>query len=165
MNEISLKLVLRHGLHLLAETFKAKSHEQLVELIRAAIESSLRVPVHGFGWLDEAQDELRQDERRADWPTHHDSAQDRRQKTPFHGDKLGAPPLAWVLYWQGEYSNLFGMHIPGALRRWAFVMWDAARLDSDAKDEIDRAWWVRSDPREDDWDSSVASSPLFQPAA
>ncbi|KAI3391475.1 hypothetical protein diail_7306 [Diaporthe ilicicola] len=164
VNDTPLTIVLRYGPRLLAKTFKATSHEQLVELIRAAIESAWMVSIYG-GTLDEVQDEWMQDARRAEWPNHHDSAQDHRQKTPFNGDKLGAPPLAWVLYWQGDYSNLFGGHIQEPLRRWAFVMWDAARLDSHAKDEIENAWGAGSDPREDDWNPSVANSPLFQAAA
>lgn len=165
LNEKSLNAVLRHGPDLLANTFKAKSQEQLVEIIRAAIESSQRQlgGVYPFDWLDETLDELAQGERRDQWPTRHDSAQDFMQKTPFDGDKLDSPPLAWILYWRGEYSNLFGRYIPEALRRWGFVMWDAARLDLDAKDSIEQAWcgnnYHYADPREDDYDSSVVDSP------
>lgn len=158
--------MLRHGPYLLADTFKAKTQEQLAETIRAAIGSSKRQ--HGGGhtldWLDDVSDEFAQAERREQWPTRHDSAQDSRQKTLFDGDKLDSPPLAWVLFWRGEYSNLFGRYIPKALRRWGFVMWDAARLDSDANDAIEDAWYENhydyGDPREDDYDSSVIASSM-----
>lgn len=168
LNEISLKAVLRHGPYLLADALKAKSQEQLASTIRAAIESSQRQRggVYPLDWLDDGADEFAHAVRRVECPTRHDAAQDRRQKTPFDEDKLDSPPLAWILFWRGEYSNLFGVFIPKALRRWGFVMWDAARLDSDVKDSIEQAWcgdpynYDYADPREDDYDSSVVASPM-----
>jgi hypothetical protein len=165
MNEVALNAVLHRGPCLLADTFKAKSQEQLAEIIRAAICSNEHQHGAGYnpGWLKEVSDGFAQYRRRVQWPNLHDSIQDHRQKTLFCGDELGSPPLAWILYWRGEYSNLFGRYIPKSLRRWGFVMWDAARLDSDAKDAIEQAWcgydYDNSDPREDFYDSSVAASP------
>lgn len=166
-NEKSLNTVLRYGLHLLAETSKDKSHEQMVEMIRTAINSGDRSLWTSFNhaWLDPISDmgDIAQESRRVQWPNRYDSAQDSRQKTPFSGDNLSSPPLAWVLFWQGEYSNVFAEYVPRALRRWGFVIWDAARLDSDARDAIERGWCEKGynlwDPREDDYDSSVAGSP------
>lgn len=166
MNKTSLNTVLQYGLHLLARTIKDKSHEQLVEIIRTAVTSSDRSHGSSYNndWLDEAQGDIAQYERQEGWPNLRDSAQSSRQKTPFHGDKPDSPPLAWILFWRGEYSNLFGCFITKTLRRWGFVMWDAARLDSDARDDIERAWCWKpsdSDPRswDDDYESSVVSSP------
>lgn len=113
---------------------------------------------YGNDWIDDAVEELVQMERRERWYSHCDSAQDLRQKMIFDGDRLDSPPLAWVLFWQGEYSNLIGNRVPEALRRWGFVMWDAARLNSRAEARIGYEWWQSyggSDPREENYDPSV----------
>lgn len=142
--------------------FKQKSQAQLAETIRATIESS---PRHYWDryFLDWSDESIAHMERREEWPNRYDYAQDRRQKMIFNGDQLDSPPLAWILFWHGEYSNLLGMFIPKALRRWGYVMWDAARLDPDAKDAVVRGYYEKhyhlSDPREDDYDSSVAGTP------
>ncbi len=52
----------------------------------------------------------------------------------FHGDnepRLGKkyPPLAWILIWEGRYSNLFGYVIPDNMRLWGYIMWDVIRLE------------------------------------
>lgn len=113
---------------------------------------------YGNDWIDDAVQDDIQMERRDGWYSHHDSAQDWRQKMPFQGDSLDSPPLAWVLFWQGEYSNLIGNCIPEALRRWGFVIWDAARLDSRAEAHIKYEWYELydgSDPRAEDYHPSV----------
>lgn len=78
---------------------------------------------------------------------------------PFDGDNLDSPSLGWILYWKGEYSNLVGNFVHFELRRWGFVMWDAARLTGEAKD-FSELWCMQQfgpyDPREDDYDPSVA---------
>ncbi|KAG8156539.1 hypothetical protein KVR01_013643 [Diaporthe batatas] len=43
---------------------------------------------------------------------------------------INAPPLAWVLMWDGKYCNLYGEYIPDELRRWGYVMWDERRWNS-----------------------------------
>lgn len=74
-----------------------------------------------------------QDSRRAAWSTPGDAAEDSGQELRFEGDSADSPPLAWVLYWQGKASNLFGDYVPASFRRWGYVMWDAERLDGRAK--------------------------------
>ncbi len=75
----------------------------------------------------------------------------------FHGDnepKLREkhPPLAWTLIWQGTYSNLYGYVIPNHMRLWAYIMWDAVRLEhTGAKDVLIRQFSTKNpkDPRID----------------
>lgn len=153
MNPRSMNAVLEYGPQLLSDILKTEGHEQLVEMVRVAIVSGI-----GDAWIENAIQGLVQMERREKWYSQRDSAQDFRQKLPFDGDRLDSPTLAWVIYWRGEYSNLIGIYVPEALRRWGFVMWDAARLNSRAEARIDYWWWARwgkFDPREDDYDSSV----------
>lgn len=163
VNNRSLNAVLRYGPHLLADTLKAKGQDKLAEMTRAAIVSGMgeHRGLEGNDWIDDAVlDGMTQGDRRELWPTQYDAAQNSRQKTPFDGDSLAFPPLAWVLFWQGEYSSLFGpIYVPETLRRWGFVMWDAARLDANAKAAIEDAWYgtdfTYADPREEDYDLDV----------
>lgn len=162
VNDRSLNGVLRHGPQLLLDTIQTEDHEQLVDRIRAAILSSLGHKHSGFGsvssdWLDDAVGYLVQDERRDRWYSQHDLAQDFRHKMSFNGDNLDSPPLSWVLLWRAECSNLVGPdYMSGELRRWGFVMWDAARLGSRAEARIDYHSWLEvGDPREDTYDDSV----------
>lgn len=110
-------------------------------------------------WINHTVNHSTQEERREHWYSPRDSAQDWRHKMPFDGDRLDSPPLGWVLWWKGEYSNLVGDQVHFMLRRWGLVMWDAARLTTEAKEFIE-FWsmqlWGLSDPREDDYDPSVA---------
>ncbi|KAI3395931.1 hypothetical protein diail_642 [Diaporthe ilicicola] len=154
----SLNIALRHGLRLLADTFQTEDHEQLANIMRAAIvsgSSGEHGGVDGEDWIDDSVWDYNQDSRRDQYPSDRDSAQDSRQAMLFDGDSLKSPPLGWVLFWMSEYSNLFGSHIPEGLRRWGFVIWDAGRLDSTAKDAIEREWdsmYGMTDPREDDYE-------------
>lgn len=74
-----------------------------------------------------------QEWRRATSYTDADAAQDSGQEVRFEGDSADAPPLAWVLYWRGRASNLFGDYVPASFRRWGYVMWDAHRVDGGAE--------------------------------
>ncbi|RAH64775.1 uncharacterized protein BO66DRAFT_406121 [Aspergillus aculeatinus CBS 121060] len=73
---------------------------------------------------------------------------------PFRGDhvpdpKGEFPPRAWTLMWRDTYSNLYGEWIPGALRSWGYVFWDAGRMETEAKEVL--LWrWERS--FDEDWD-------------
>lgn len=120
---------------------------------------------HGPFWLEDVWDDVASAVRRELWPSPHDTTQDSRQTTVFDGDKLDSPPLAWILFWQYEFSNLSGIYIPGSLRRWAFVIWDATRLDSDARDAAEQAYYeagyLVEDPREGTWDSNIADSEVW----
>ncbi|KAK4119113.1 hypothetical protein N657DRAFT_650530 [Parathielavia appendiculata] len=59
-----------------------------------------------------------------------------RDPLPFVGDLEpeahgSCPPLAWTFIWKGTYSNLYGEHLEGKIRRWGYIMWDAARLETE----------------------------------
>ncbi len=67
-------------------------------------------------------------------PTIQDQKHARKDPLPFEGDRDSdgdgpSPPLAWTLMWQGIYSNRYGYYVPEAMRRWGYVVWDAARLE------------------------------------
>lgn len=77
------------------------------------------------------------------------------KKMQCEQDDLFSPPLAWVAFWDGRYSNLFGRYVPPALRRWGYVMWDAKRLEASGAMEFVESEWqcmygVRGSPEEDD---------------
>lgn len=83
---------------------------------------------------DEALGRWTQQKRRQKWPCDRDEKQLRRDPMPFRGDgqpdELGPrPPRAWTLIWGEKYSNLYGDYVPENIRRWGYVMWDAARLE------------------------------------
>jgi hypothetical protein len=73
-------------------------------------------------------DELAQQQRRDRSFSDPGRAQECRDAMPFKGDKEYLPSLAWVRLWKVTYNNLFVWYIPGNLRDWGYVMWDAGRL-------------------------------------
>lgn len=157
-----MNAVLRHGLQVLSSSLSNQSHERLVQRMRDAIVTGMGYHESRWGhdWMNEALMDVVQEDRRERWYSSRDLDQDWRKKMPFDGDCLNSPSLGWVLYWKGEYSNLVGNFVHFELRRWGFVMWDAARLTSEAKDLIE-FWYMQqfgsNDPREDNYDPSVAN--------
>ncbi len=158
INFMSLDTVLRQGLPLLSAILKITDHEELVQAVRQGIVGGERVVCSAWGsdWMEEAVRHESHYARREDWYSEEDAAQDRGDKTPFGGtDTADQPPLAWVTFWGGEVSNLYGAFVPKTFRRWGYVMWDAGRLEaSGAMDHIEAnsrsGWWdVREDMRED----------------
>lgn len=79
--------------------------------------------------------------------------QKRPDHMPFLGDNELCPPLAWTMLWNESYSKLHGEYIPDEIRRWGYVMWDAARLERvGAARLLERQWketWADHDPRDD----------------
>lgn len=156
--------MLCHGLPLFFHVLSTKDHDQLADIIRAAIVAGVVADNGIENWIDEATWDDKQIQRREQWYTHHDFAQDHRQKMPFEGDAPDSPPLAWVLFWQGEYSNLIGRsYTTKPLRRVGFIMWDSSRWGSVGKEFIEEEWCSRwgglfGDPRSDDYDPSVIGS-------
>ena len=105
---------------------------------------------YGGDWIDEDVLPDNQHYRRTDWYSAEDAAQDRRDKIPFGTDTPDLPPLAWVTFWEGEASNLFGSHVPRTLSRWGYVMWDAPRLHASGATKhipLERRWY-NGEPRE-----------------
>lgn len=85
-------------------------------------------------------------------PTDRRRLHENRVPCTFRGDSnSGGPPLAWTLIWEDTYSNLFGGYTSDKLRRWGYIFWDAATLQSmGAEQVLQRQWseaWKR-DPRD-----------------
>jgi hypothetical protein len=109
----------------------------------------------------EALGEAALHERRRDNTSDRDEKERRRDPMPFKGDNEldtngSHPPLAWTLIWGGTYSNLYRYYIhPDVIRRWGYVMWDAARIEGTGAEELlARQWeddWDDGDPRDDFW--------------
>ncbi len=97
-----------------------------------------------------------QDRFRRDYELEGNLKMQRRSPLRFQGDnepRLGErkdPPLAWTIMWNGTYSNLHGEYIPKNMRLWAYIMWDAARLEhTGGKDVLTRQFRaeIARDPR------------------
>lgn len=144
--------MLCQGLTLLSTILRVTDHEELVELVRQSIVGAEWTGNY-YNWIDDAVDDGPQATRREEWYSEEDAAQDRRDKTPFGTDTPDLPPLAWVTFWRGEASNLFGRYVPRTFRRWGYVMWDAARLEASGAMEYmeleKRRWDHLGDPREE----------------
>jgi hypothetical protein len=137
--------MLRQGLTVLDAVLKTTDQEELVQLVRQRILSMWSRDHGGVwdDWLDEAIEGDWEDERRENWYSEEDAAQDRRDKMVFGTDTPHMPPLAWVINWQGVAFNLFGWCIPRTFRRWGYMMWDAKRLESTGVlkfMELERGW-------------------------
>lgn len=66
----------------------------------------------------------------------------------FELDALSSPPMAWVRFWNGLYSNLIGTYLPDVLRRWGYVFWTAERLEkTGAMEYLDLEWEHLYGPR------------------
>ncbi|KID81869.1 hypothetical protein MGU_10780 [Metarhizium guizhouense ARSEF 977] len=137
------------GLELLHSViFKVKDHEHLVSMMQEEISFPLG------NVLDDAFSEGAQFHRRHNHPSERDLKQTRREPLPFTGETNAndlLPPLGWTIIWHGTYSNLYGYYIQDCIRRWGYVMWDAARLErANATKVLAQQWqddWGDSDPR------------------
>ncbi|BCS02998.1 uncharacterized protein AKAW2_61262S [Aspergillus luchuensis] len=133
--------------------FKIKDHDHLVSTMRnhIGLETVCFLNNDVIG-LDV------QNKRRRSKPSLRDRKQGRRDPLPFLGDVVVRgtdtthPPLAWTLIWEGTYSSLVGYFIKDKIRKWGYVMWDAARLEkAGAKEVLRRQWesdWLGQDPRD-----------------
>ena len=88
-----------------------------------------------------------------------DHKAERREPLTFEGDGEPdsdgpGPPLAWTLIWGGTYSNLYGYYVPDIIRRWGYVMWDAARLEHTHANELLMRQW---EAEYGDWDPRDSS--------
>ncbi|KAK4243616.1 hypothetical protein C7999DRAFT_18063 [Corynascus novoguineensis] len=147
---ISRGLELLHYVH-----FKIRDHSHLV----ATTQEHISWPTVNF-LGNEALGRVAQVRRRQERLSDRDRKQQRRDPLPFEGDSdepgvngriTSRPPQAWTWAWRETYSNLYGYYIPDDVRRWAYVMWDAARLERmGAKEILLRQWeaeWGNDDPR------------------
>ncbi|KAI3394003.1 hypothetical protein diail_3319 [Diaporthe ilicicola] len=146
--------VLSLGLSILQDTFQAEDLEALCGVIRENVESHSGL-ANDYEWIDGAVRQEHQFERHSLFYSDHDESQDTQQEMLFEQDDLLSPPLAWVTFWNGRYSNQIGDYIPNALHRWGYVMWDAPRLkESGAMEYVELEWQckyvIRGSPEEDD---------------
>ncbi|OHF01735.1 hypothetical protein CORC01_02926 [Colletotrichum orchidophilum] len=77
------------------------------------------------------------------FPDPRDRAEQRRDEMAFEGDAAppDAPPFAWVLLWNGIYSNAYGEYVPESLIRTGYVFWDERRwIDEGAKNFVLKQW-------------------------
>ncbi|KAL7916982.1 hypothetical protein ACQKWADRAFT_307934 [Trichoderma austrokoningii] len=129
--------------------FEIKDHEHLVSLMQRHISSSY-VPLNvSEGVFGETQQAI----RRRDHPSEQDQMQEERVPCQFCGDgEPDTPPLAWTIIWGDTYSNLYGCYTLDEMRRWGYIFWDAARLESTGAREVLRRQWEESwgdeDPRD-----------------
>ncbi|KAI0392150.1 hypothetical protein F5Y17DRAFT_437671 [Xylariaceae sp. FL0594] len=150
--EFLLEGTMARGIELLhALIFKMKDLEHLVSTMQEKISRLGGAPALGESWK-----EYEQTARRDRGLSSRDEKQQRREPLPFTGDKPSDahPPLAWTLIWKGTYSNLYGEYIPGELRSWGYVMWDAPRMErTGACEVLARQWETRWDYDDDprDW--------------
>ncbi|CAN8097711.1 unnamed protein product [Discula destructiva] len=111
--------------------------ERLASLMQRSIVSSY-IPINALeGILGESQ----QSARRRGKPTPGDRMTRNRTPFPFSRDDLSEPPLAWTLIWSGTYSNLYGWYTSDEMRRWAYVFWDAERMEKWGGRELLRRQW------------------------
>ncbi|KAI9167824.1 hypothetical protein HJFPF1_03963 [Paramyrothecium foliicola] len=135
------------GLNLLHTVLFWKSgRERLVSVMQEHIRRSYIPMDEATGIFGETAQYTRCNNERSE----RDVLQEVRSPFPFRGDDdPRAPPLAWTLIWRGTYSNLYGCYIPDEMRRWGYVFWDAARLESTAGKEILEVQWAELNDDED----------------
>ncbi|KAG8157135.1 hypothetical protein KVR01_013125 [Diaporthe batatas] len=147
LNVCTLLDLLTAGLSVLQKIFQAQGFNKLCDVLIQNVRrhggDTRMLPGFESTWIDESVDEDQQFERDLieDWFCEHNDLQNTQQEMLFEHDDLLSPPLAWVAFWNGRYSNLIGAYIPKALQRWGYVMWDATRLkESGAMEYIELEW-------------------------
>jgi hypothetical protein len=103
------------------DVVRADDHEELVTDMQYYL-------VCGADIIEHALDSTNQYFRRERHPLEGDYMEARRARLPFSGDAEDGPPLAWVIYWRGRYSNSYGGIIEASLQSWGHVFWDRERL-------------------------------------
>ncbi|OHF01738.1 hypothetical protein CORC01_02929 [Colletotrichum orchidophilum] len=130
------------GLRPLMRLLLIKDHEALVEKTISTFATDRDIDE----CLDEVLGWASQHERRLTsprFPTARDKLERKKASMEFTGDGVPpiSPPLAWVLLWNGKYSNVFGGFVPGILREWGYVMWDEQRWNNmGAKNLVNEQW-------------------------
>lgn len=155
MRNVFLEGIALHGIPLLRTVlFGIRNHEHLVSTIREHMTMSYILMSQLGGVFSQRQQAM----RRRIHPSDRHRMQEERAPFPFRGDgEPDAPPLAWTTLWGDTYSNMYGLYIPGDLRRWGYVFWDAARLEAlGGKELLKRQWemywvghWGEYDPSND----------------
>ncbi|KAK2616173.1 hypothetical protein QQS21_000805 [Conoideocrella luteorostrata] len=144
-----------HGLELLhAVLFEIRDHRHLV----SKMQEHIRLQVGNF-LMHILHNDLRINPRRGQL-SDRDRKQQQGELFPFKGESDPVtgellPPLAWTEMWRGTYSSLYGFYVPNTIRRWGYVLWDAARLErTGAKAVLTRQFEAR-------WDDDPRGSPRY----
>ncbi|KXH49793.1 hypothetical protein CSIM01_03930 [Colletotrichum simmondsii] len=132
------------GLRPLLRLLRIDDHETLVNKMLSTLAMDRDIDE----CLEHVLDWPAQHERRISspqFPTARDKLERAKTSMKFMGDNVPplSPPLAWVLLWNGRYSNVFGGFVPEELRRWGYVMWDEQRwneMGAGAKGLIREQW-------------------------
>jgi hypothetical protein len=109
------------GLLLFADVVREDDHDELVELMQLYL-TYRDVDIEGT--LDSANQFFRRERH----PLEGDRMEARRERLAFSRDVEDGPPLSWVIYWRGRYSNYYGGNIQSSLQTWGHVFWDSKRL-------------------------------------
>lgn len=135
------------GLEVTAYLLHTADHEGLVALMQKSLtgyQSRDSTIVRSFS--DEAQDDrllmIPPSDRNATGRAR-EAAALRRDPVHFEGDAVPptGPPLAWVQFWHGKYSNAFGNYIAPSLVRCGAFMWDGARWEGmGGEKRVEEAW-------------------------
>lgn len=132
---------------ILLDTTLENDKERLVTAMQRSIKSSYIPLSPSEGILSE----MRQAQQRQQAPSARDALMAMRAPLPFRGDDLDGAPLAWTVIWAGTCSNLVGEYTSEEMRRWAYVLWDAGRLEElGVRGVLERQWDERwdDDPRD-----------------
>lgn len=124
------------GLSVLHSMLITRDHAQRV----LAMQEHICYPKGDF-LEDESIDIVTQESRRRKHPSHRDQKELRRDPLPFEGDTEPCPTLAWTTIWRGTYSNRYGGYLDEPIRRWGYIMWDAARLEDTGGIKILEQLW------------------------
>ncbi len=125
--------------------FKPRTQTQLVSIVYKNIRQMFILPFfENTGFLSSEQ----QMSYRMCEQSDRNLKMQRAEPLPFNGDNEQGPPLAWTLIWQGIYSNLYGYVIPDEMRLWAYIMWDAERLEYTGAKEVLVRQFTTKHPRD-----------------
>ncbi len=104
------------------EMVKAEDHADLVDQMEYYL-------IQNCGLIELALAWENQELRRERFPMEEDRMEAGRERLSFSGDTEDEPPLAWIMYWRGRYSNTYaGASVDNSLQEWGYVFWDRRRL-------------------------------------
>lgn len=119
--ELAIEGIAMRGLLAFDDIITEDDHEELVELMQCYL-------VEGNGMTEDLFGRTNQYFRRERLPLEGDEMEARRERLGFSREAEDGPPLAWVIYWRGKYSNRYGETVDPGLHKWGYVFWDKKRL-------------------------------------
>jgi hypothetical protein len=135
-----LKNIVARGLEIFVRLLAVEDHETLVNKMQRCL--TRRGP-RGMSMGQALWPVVQRSRRNLMATNARDDAQLRRDPMEFTGDAVPpeGPPLAWVLLWNGLYSNIYAEYVPSTVRNWGYVMWDERRWNElGARDIVVRQW-------------------------